>query len=138
MPRWLIPPHEQELFIWQGDWTVKVFKGGPPISVRYFADVTLQPGTYRFTANFFADLVAGYSGGQKVYSSQPAAGEVAFIKDGVGGWHSVSPGTRSQLVETFSVQTQTTVRVGVAFRTRYILSNNGFFFDDWSLQRISD
>jgi LysM repeat protein len=138
LPRWLLPPHEQGVFIWHGDWTVKVFKGGAPFSVRYFTDVTLSPGTYQFTANYFPDLVAGYSGGQKVWTSQPAAGEVAFIKDGVGGWQSVSPGSRNQMVQTFTVPTEATVRVGVAFRTRYTLSNNGFFFDAWSLQRISD
>lgn len=138
MPRWLIPPHEHGLFLWDGDWTMKVFKGGSPLSVRYFTDVTLQPGTYQFTANYFPDLVAGYNGGQKVYSSQPAAGEVAFIKDGVGGWISVTPGARSGLIQNFTVPVESSVRVGVAFRTRYILSNNGFFFDAFSLQRVSD
>ena len=138
IPRWLLPPHEHSIFIWQGDWTIKVFKGGAPFSVRYFTDVNLQPGTYQFTANYFPDLVAGYSGGQKIYTSQYAAGEVAFIKDGVGGWQIVTPGTRNSLVQTFTVPTESTVRVGVAFRTRYVLSNNGFFFDDWSLQRLPD
>ena len=138
LPRWLLPPAEQGVFIWQGDWTVKVFKGGSPFSVRYFTDVTLSPGTYLFTTRFFPDLVAGYSGGQKVWTSQPAAGEVAIMTTSVSGWSTVTPGIRNQIDQTFVVPAETTVRVGLAFRTRYHLSNNGFFFDDWSLQRISD
>jgi len=137
LPRWLLPSHEHSLFIWHGDWTVKVFKGGEPFSVRYSTQVTLQPGTYQFSANYFPDLVAGYDGNQKVWSGQPSVGEVAFIKDGVGAWRAVSPGSRNSMVETFTVTSESNVRIGLAFRTRYIISNNGFFFDDWSLQRLS-
>jgi LysM repeat protein len=138
MPRWLLPPSEQPLFVWNGDWTVKVFKGGSPVSFRLLTDVTLQPGTYRFTANYFPDLVSGYSGGSKIFTSQPSAGEVAFVKNGIGDWSAVSPGSKNTMVQAFSVPSAGNVRIGVAFRTRYALPNNGFFMDDWSLQRIAD
>jgi len=125
------------LFIWDGNWTVKVFKGGMPISFRLFTDVYLQPGTYRFTASYFPDLVAGYSGGGKIWSSQPAAGEVAFIKGGVGGWSPVTVGSKNTMVQDFTVSTAGNVRLGVAFRARYHIQNNGYFMDNWSLQRLS-
>lgn len=138
MPRWLLPKSEQPLFIWNGDWTVKVFKGGAPVSFRLFTDVYLQPGTYRFSASYYPDLIEGYNGGRKIFTSQSAAGEVAFINDGIGAWSSASPGSKNTMVQTFSVTNARSVRVGVAFRTRYQIMNNGYFIDDWSLQRISD
>jgi LysM repeat protein len=138
MPRWLLPPSEQPQFIWNGDWTVKVFKGGSPISFRLLTNVYLEPGTYRFTANYFPDLVSGYSGGRKIYTTQPSAGEVAFVRNGIGGFSPVTPGTKNTMVQTFTVPTAGNVQIGVAFRTRYVLSNNGFFIDDWSLQRVSE
>lgn len=138
MPRWLLPKSEQPQFIWNGDWTVKVFKGSAPISFRLLSDVYLEPGTYRFIANYFPDLVTGYNGGSKIYTSQPLAGEVAFFRNGIGGWSSVTPGSKNTMVQTFTVPTAGNVRLGVAFRTRYELPNNGFFVDDWSLQRIGN
>jgi hypothetical protein len=42
------------------------------------------------------------------------------------------------MTQTFTVTTAGTVRLGVGFRTRYIIANNGFFIDAWSLQRIGN
>jgi LysM repeat protein len=138
LPDYLIPAHERPIFFFDGIWTIKVFKGDVPISFRLFTDVHLEPGTYQFTARYFPDLVVSYSGG-KTFSSQPSAGEVAFILTGGGsGWATVTPGTRNNLVQTFTINTPGTVRVGVAFRTRYAMPNNGFFIDDWSLNRIGE
>ena len=59
-----LPPQEQPLFIWDGQYTVKIFKGAGAISTRLLTNVALQPGTYRFTINVFPDLVSGYENGQ--------------------------------------------------------------------------
>jgi hypothetical protein len=137
VPRWSLPPAEQDLFVWDGNWAIKVFKGGAPASFRFFADLPLAPGTYRFVASYFPDLVSSYGAGGKVWAAQPLAGEARFIQDGGGsGWQQVQPGTRNSLTGTFTVATNRTVRVGLALRTRYVLANNGFFLDGWSLQRI--
>jgi LysM repeat protein len=136
-PRWGLPPAEVPLFLYSGDWTIKVFKGGHPISFRLFTTVNLSPGTYRFTASYFPDLVVAYEGGSKVWSYDPLAGEVRFIRGGGGsGWMSVTTGVKNTMSQTFSVSAAGPVTVGVAFRTRYVLANNGFFIDDWSLQRV--
>ncbi|MFZ0549030.1 MAG: LysM peptidoglycan-binding domain-containing protein [Candidatus Promineifilaceae bacterium] len=137
-PRWGLPPAEQSLFLWNGDWTLKVFKGGAPVSFRLYTDVYLQPGTYQFVANYFPDLVQGYSsGGSKIWAPQPLAGEVTFIHSGSGfNWTPMTVGTKNTMVQTFTVSSASTMRVGVGWRTRYIQANNGFFIDDWSLQKI--
>ncbi|MCI0394843.1 MAG: LysM peptidoglycan-binding domain-containing protein [Chloroflexi bacterium] len=138
-PRTGLPPAEQSLFLWDGEWTLKVFKGGAPVSFRLFTDVYLQPGTYRFEANYFPDLVANYNPGGKVWATQPLAGEVNFIRSGVGAnWTPMTVGVKNTMVQTFTVSSAGAVRLGVGFRTRYVLANNGFFIDDWSLQRVSN
>lgn len=136
LPRSQLPAHEHSVFIWAGDWTIKVFKGYAPMSFRIFTDVYLQPGTYRFTANYFPDLVSTYNGGNKIWAT-PGAGEVSFIKNGLGGWSPVNNGARNVMIQTFTVPSAGNVRLGVAFRAHYGLQNNGFFFDNWSLQRVS-
>ena len=137
LPRWDLPAHEHDLFIWNGDWTVKVFKAHAPISFRQFTDVHLEPGTYRFVGHYFPDLIVGYDSNGKIWMTQPQAGEVAFIGPGGGSWASVTPGVKNSLVQEFTVTTPGTVRLGVAFRTRYAIPNSGFFIDDWSHQRNS-
>ena len=136
LPDSMIPPHERPLFFFDGIWTIKVFKGDVPISFRLFTDIHLEPGTYQFSASYYPDLVISYSGG-KTFSYQPSAGEVAFILTGGGsGWSDVTAGIRNNMVQTFTITAPGTVRIGVAFRTRYAMPNNGFFIDNWSLNRI--
>ncbi len=136
VPRAGLPAYEQPLFLWEGNWTVKVFKGGAPVSFRLFTDVILQPGSYRFVANFFPDIVAGYSGG-KIWAGEATAAEVRFIHgSGGSGWRAVSVGSKNTMVETLTVSGAGTVRLGVGFRARYVQANNGFFIDDWSLQQV--
>ena len=137
IPRSGLPAHEHGLFIWNGDWTVKVFKAHAPESFRLFTDVHLEPGTYRFVGHHFPDLIEGYDSNGKLWMWQPSAGEVAFIGPESGGWTPVTPGTKNALVHEFTVTTPGAVRIGVAFRTRYAIPNNGFFIDDWYLERIS-
>jgi LysM repeat protein len=138
VPRWGLPLMEQSLFVWDGDWAIKVFKGGAPISFRLYTDVALPAGTYRFTASYFPDLVAEYAAnGEKIWAGQPLAGEVAFIHGAAGGWAPVAVGGRNTVDWTFTVEAPGTVRLGVAFRAREVLANNGFFLDAWSLQRVN-
>jgi LysM repeat protein len=137
-PIWGLPAAEGPNFVYDGNWTIKVFKGGHPISFRLFTDVYLQPGTYRFVAQYFPDLVVAYDGSNKVWATQPLSGEVRFIRGtGGSGWTEVTPGVKNVMIQTFTVSSAGTVRLGVAFRTRYIYANNGFFIDGWSLQRIN-
>ncbi len=137
LPAFQLPPHEQNLFIFDGNQTVKVFKGNGAISYRLFQDVMLTPGTYRLTAGAFPDLVSDYVNGQKIRPSDPAAGEVRFIVGGGGtGWLAVTFGQQNTLTHTFTINQTQTVRLGLAVRGRYALNNNGWFLDGWSLVKI--
>lgn len=136
LSRSFLPPAEHSLYIWDGDHTVKLFKGSGAISARLLTVVSLQPGTYRFTANVFPDLVSAFVDGQKVWAADPFSGEVRFIV-GSGGsdWLLPAFGQRNSLTHTFTLNSAQTLQVGVALRGRYALANNGWFVDDWSLVR---
>jgi LysM repeat protein len=132
-----IPPAEQNLFLFDGQHTIKAFKGDAPTNFAIFTDVALQPGTYRFAANFFADSVTGYSGNQKIFNGDSLSAEYRIIHNNGGtGWTSAPGGNKSSPVYEFTMTEPGTVRLGVAFRNRYAQSNNGWFIDDWSLFAI--
>lgn len=133
-----LPPAEHSLFIFDGIKTVKAFKGGAPTSFSMFTDVALPPGSYRMSISFVPDTVAGYDGGQKSYASDPLAAEARVIVDGGGsGWQGTRSGQRNTLTYDFTVDEARNVRVGGAFRNRYIMANNGWFLDDWSLTPLA-
>ncbi len=129
-----LPPAEQSTFILNGSKTLKAFKGGAPTSFSLFTDITLQPGSYRFQVRFVPDTVVEYNGGQKVYSPDPLAAEVRIIHDNGGtAWQGTQSGQANTVFYDFTLTTTSTVRLGASFRNRYIMNNNGWFIDDWSL-----
>lgn len=129
-----LPPAEQSIFIFEGNKTVKAFKGGAPTSFSLFTDVALQPGTYRLQVRFFPDTVAAYDNAKKTFASDPLAAEARIIHDGGGtGWQGTQIGQRNTLTYDFTITEARTVRLGASFRNRFIMANNGWFIDDWSL-----
>ncbi len=137
LPSAFLPPHEHPLFIWHGDHTVKIFKGMGAISVRLLTQVSLQPGTYRLTVHVFPDLVRAYENGQKIWPSDPYAGEVRLIVGAGGsGWLLPAFGQKNTFTHAFTINSAQTVQIGAALRGRYALANNGWFIDDWSLVRL--
>lgn len=139
LPAYQLPPHEQPLFIWDGQFTMKIFKGYWAIDVQLVTDLFLDPGTYLFEINVFPDLVVGYDNGQKVYAPDPYSGEVRFVVSGGGtGWFPPVFGQRNALNHTFVVSQAQTIRVGAGLRNRYGIMNNGWFVDHWSLRKVNN
>ena len=139
LPDYQLPENERGLFILDGTYTIKMFKGSGAISFRLFQDIALQPGTYTFQVKLYPDLVVGYQKGNKVLAGDPASGEIRFIApDGGTGWIFPAFGTWNTLEHTFTITEPQTVRVGVGVRGRYALNNNGWFLDQWSLQQIQN
>ncbi len=140
LPRNFLPAREHELFIWDGDHTVKVFKGQGAISFRLVTTVYLTPGTYLLEINVFPDLVVGYTPeGKKIWAPDPLSGEFRFIAADAGsGWLYPTFGIKNTYSYPFSVASARVITLGVAFRGRWAIENNGWFMDDWSLTRISE
>lgn len=139
LPDFQLPAGERGLFIQDGQYTIKMFKGNGAISFRMFQDINLPAGTYLFQVRAYPDLVMGYNNGQKIFADDPLAGEIRFIAPGGGsGWLPPAFGTWNTLEHLFTVDTAQTVRIGIAVRGRYALSNNGWFFDNWSLAAVQN
>lgn len=127
---------EQSDFIFDGNKTLKAFKGYAPTIFHFFQDVYLQPGRYRMTLNFFPDIVDTYDGG-RVFATDPLSGEVRIIhNDNVYDWTTVTPGEKNSRVYEFTVNQAGGVRLGASFRNRFAPANNGWFLDDWRLEKI--
>lgn len=139
LPSLFLPAAEHETFIWDGDQTVKVFKGNGALSFRLLADVTLDPGTYLLSIKIYPDLIMDYTpNGTKILADDELAGEVSLVVDGrQQAWNLPTFGQRNIYTATFTITERRTVRVGTAVRGRWALANNGWFMDDWSLQRIN-
>lgn len=137
VPKSDLPAQEHNMFVLDGNKTIKSFKGGLPIHFAIFTDIPLPAGSYRFTIRFFPDVVSAYQNNQKVWATDPLAAEARIIHNGGGtGWISVTPGQRGSLTYDFTLEEPATVRLGGDFRNRNINENNGWFLDDWSLQQL--
>ncbi len=137
LPASQLPPAEHPLYIYDGSYTIKMFKGSGAISFRMWTGVTLPPGTYIFEINVFPDLVMGYENNQKIWANDPDSGEIRlWAGDRSTDWLSLSFGRRNTRTYTFTIDQTRTLDVGIWARGRYAIPNNGFFFDAWSLKRV--
>jgi hypothetical protein len=136
-PAAFLPPEEHSLYIFDGSTTLKVFREQGALSMRLVTDVDLQPGTYVLEANFFADVFEKYENDQKVAPSDPNAGEASLIAGSGGtGWVANNYLTKNTLKHTFTVTSAQKMTVGVGFRGRYAIANNGWFVDNLSLRQL--
>ncbi|WP_420641175.1 hypothetical protein [Candidatus Leptofilum sp.] len=131
-----LPPEEHDLFIWDGDQTVKVFKGFGAVQFELTTEMFLQPGTYILVIHVFPDLVVGYDNGQKIWAPDPLSGEVKLIAgNGTTGWLLPQFGQKNRVQTTFTITSPQTVEIGAAMRGRWAIENNGWFLDDWGLYK---
>lgn len=138
LPSDFLPPAEHSLFIWDGEYTVKIFKGTGALSFRLLTDVYLEAGTYEMEVNIFPDLVMSYTvSGAKIWADDPLAGEVRFmVNEGGSDWRRPTFGQKNTMRYVFEVPVGEWKRVGVAIRGRWAIANNGWFMDNWSLRKL--
>lgn len=136
-----LPPAEQDLFILDGDVTLKVFKGTGSWFGGLEQGITLEPGVYKFMVNVYGDLVKAYKDGKKVWANDPEGrdGLLRFVVDGVASeFVSLTPGERNTKAIEFEFLYCGTCYVGIDIMCSFPLDNAGVFLDDWSLVRIGD
>jgi murein DD-endopeptidase MepM/ murein hydrolase activator NlpD len=138
-----LPPQEHDLFILDGDRTLKVFKGSGSIKFRVFQKVSLQPGKYKLRMPVFADLVKGYeSNGAKIWADDPQMRDGLYrpLFDGVVSepWLSLTPGGWNTITVVKTVKTFHEITIGVEIMLPFALENNGVFMDDFSLEITED
>ena len=87
--------------------------------------------------NFYSDVFESYSNKQKNAPANPQAGEAALYAGATGtGWIGNNYLNRNKLTHTFTIDTAQKVSVGIGFRGRYAIANNGWFVDNLSLRRV--
>lgn len=130
-----LPPEEQSLFVLQGAYTWKVFKGHGSIYFRLMQAIDhVEPGLYRLTVNVFADLVQGYNAdGSKIWANDPD-GHDGLIRLPGTEWISLVPGRWNIITWDISVPFSNPLIIEVM--GPFPLNNNGFFFDEFSLEPI--
>lgn len=132
-----LPPSEHNLYIYNGNFTVKAFKGSGAVNFKLLTDVTLEPGTYFIEAKMFADIVQGWSDGQKVWAGDPDSAQFRFlVGNGGTNWQSQRFGQINVHNWTFTIEEPQTITVGIGLRGIYAIANNGWFIDDLSLRRV--
>ena len=132
-----LPPEEHGLYIYDGQHTIKAFKGSGALSFRLLTDVTLEPGTYVIEAKMFADIVQKWEDRAKVWPADPTAAEFHFVVgDGGTFWTKQNYGQINVHNWTFTVDQLQTMTVGIGLRGKYAIANNGWFIDDLSLRRV--
>lgn len=139
LPSAFLPPDEHDLFIWDGDQTLKVFKGFGSIHYSLKTAVPLQPGNYVFELHVFPDLVVDYENGEKVFAPDPLSGEVR-LHVGLNStpWMFPEFGEKNVYRYSFSVSNPTTMTIGASFRGRWAIRNNGWFMDDWGVYKVDN
>ena len=138
-----LPPHEHDLFILDGDKTLKVFKGGGSIKFRLFQTVNLEPGIYKLTLPIYADLVKGYTNdGQKIWADDPAKrdGLYKFLIDGptTAEWQSLNPGAWNNPTTVVNIVNAGPVTLGIEIMLPFPLAQNGIFADAWALELVEE
>ncbi len=132
-----LPPEEHGLYIYNGQHTIKIFKGSGAVSFRLLTDVTLEPGTYVIEAKMFADVVETWENHTKVWPIDPdAAGFHFIVGDGGTIWTRQNYGQINIHNWIFTIDQPQTISVGIALHGKYAISNNGWFIDDLSLRRV--
>ena len=134
-----LPEDERDLFIWDGNQTVKIFKREGALSFRLTTDVFLEPGSYLFSINVFPDMIDSYSeNGAKKWAPDKLSAQLRFIVDPPSNeWNFPTFGQKNHYQYAFFVEQPKTVRLGVHFVGRWAILNNGWFMDDWSLVQLS-
>ncbi|UCG25574.1 MAG: hypothetical protein JSW55_06185 [Chloroflexota bacterium] len=134
-----LPADERELFIWDGNQTVKIFKREGALSFRLTTDVFLEAGSYLFSINVFPDMIDSYSeNGSKKWAPDNLSAQLRFIVDPPSEeWHFPTFGEKNHYQYAFFVEQPKTIRLGVHFVGRWAILNNGWFMDDWSLVQLS-
>ena len=132
-----LPPEEHALYIYNGQHTVKIFKGQGAVSFRLMTDITLEPGIYVIEAKMFADIVEKWENREKQWAQDPYAAEFRFlVGDGGTVWTPQNFGRINVHNYTFTVDQTKTIPIGIGLRGRYAIANNGWFVDDLSLRRV--
>lgn len=149
------PVWEQELFWRDGDYNLKIFKGGAPVYAALSTNMKLVKGArYRYTVPIWVDIINGYDDkGNKIAPSDPSWGGVRLgVSEQGAEWRNGSQINYSSWFNSgntpdfylhmlnyqfdFTAQSNSVTLWAEMFGSQPI-PNNGFFMDGLTLVQIS-
>jgi len=135
--RGLLPPDEQPLFVLDGDYTLKIFKGSGSI---YHGLAQVMPrGKWEMHVKVFPDLITGYDAdGGKIFATHPDSCIVWVEVDGVRVGQEQRPAAGAWQELVFELDLPGDSAVAILFMQPFALNNNGLFLDDWELREVVD
>ena len=131
----MLPPSERDVFVWDGDWTLKTFAGGRNFWVRLKQAPTLEAGSYLLTVPIWCDCYRSGTQG-KDYDVEPHQAEVRLKVAGVwvGDWSYLVAGRLN--TRTFEFQHPGGIaEIAIHARCNWPINNN-LWWDGLSLDRL--
>ncbi|MCP4356603.1 MAG: protein kinase [Chloroflexi bacterium] len=122
---------------------LKVFKGpGLPVRFGLYQEVFLEPGAYNFTITYFANSIWYEEDDVKRFSPfEDNRAETQLCITGAEydheDWQPVETGKIVTQEIKFIVPEAQNVTLYAKFRNRFEQTENGWFFDHWTLQKIA-
>jgi hypothetical protein len=139
LPSLQLPEQERELFILDGNQTLKIFKGNGAWFGRLSQTLQLERGTYTLTVKMYADLIKGYDNhGRKIWADDPQGrdGLLRFkLNDHTYDFKSLRPGEWNTFTQEFAADAET--KVAVEVMCPFALTNCGVFADGWALEQVA-
>ncbi len=136
-----LPEHERDLFILDGDYTLKIFRGMGSWYGGLSQVVTLDKGKYQFTANIFGDLIKGHDSSGKIWADDPQGRDGLFSFGIDDHWISeprvIVPGEWNEFLEGW-YDLEGDVKLQIAIMCPFPLKNAGVFLDKFSLVKLDD
>jgi hypothetical protein len=132
-----LPPAEQSVFVWDGDWTYKIFGGGTKsFWFEMTQDFPAAAGTYRLTTPVWVDHY--HWKGYKDYNVDPNQAQIAVWVNGDDArpWTSLKSGQKHDVVTEFSHPGGALV-VTVGLRSNWDINGN-FWLDGLSLVAVTE
>lgn len=151
LPKSQLPPAEQSVFIRDGEYCLKAFKGNGSWYATFAQKVEIPRGRWRLSLPVWPDLVARYENGKKVFAyNNPNAG-LMRVRIGAGkaitgdtttgpfggGWVSLTPGRWNIEPVEFDVTADGEHEIKIDFMLPYPLPQNGIFADEWTLTKVA-
>lgn len=131
----MLPASERTTFIWDGEWTYKLFAGQRCFWARLKQVAELTPGRYRLVTPVWVDCYRWV--GQKDYKVEPRQAETMVKVNGVTvkPWTPMVAGTRSSNVTEWD-HAGGACDLAIHFRCNWPISNN-LWLDGWSLEAVA-
>lgn len=132
----MLPAAERDVFVWDGEWTYKLFAGQKAFWARLKQAVALPAGRYRLVTAVWVDCYRW--SGFKDYNVEPWQAETMVKVNGATAreWSLMVSGGRRAVATEFE-HGGGAAELAVHFRCNWPISNN-LWLDGWSLEAVEE